>query len=41
MSMHTHHDRGNFDSEADGSFWPGLLTVGAIFVLAGFAWLAG
>ena len=39
MSMHTHRDHGYFDSGFDGSYWPALLVVGAMFALASVAWL--
>jgi hypothetical protein len=39
MSMHPdrHHDY--FASSFDGSFWPALLVVAAIFTVAAVAWI--
>jgi hypothetical protein len=44
MSMHTdrHHDdphHGYFDSNLDGSFWPAVLVVAAMFAIAAVAWM--
>jgi hypothetical protein len=39
MSMHTnrdHHDY--FSSSVDGSFWPALLVIAAMFAIAAIAW---
>jgi hypothetical protein len=39
MSMHSgrHHD--HFSSSFDGSFWPALLVVAAMFAIAAVAWM--
>ena len=38
MSMHTNRHHDYFTSRADGSYWPALLVVAAMFAIAAVAW---
>jgi hypothetical protein len=38
MSMHSHRHHDYFASSFDGSFWPAVLVVAAMFVVAAVAW---
>jgi len=43
MSMHTgrHHEHDYFASRFDGSFWPAVFALAAIFAIAAVAWMTG
>jgi hypothetical protein len=40
MSMHSDHNHDSFASRLDGSAWPAVLMVAAIFVLSLVAWMS-
>lgn len=39
MSMHSHHHPDYFASRLDGTVWPAVLAVAAMFALAAVAWV--
>jgi hypothetical protein len=41
MSMHPNRHHDYFASNLDGSFWPAVLVVAAMFVVAAVAWMTG
>ena len=41
MSMHPNRHHDYFASNLDGSFWPAVLVVAAMFVVAAVAWTTG
>jgi hypothetical protein len=39
MSTHTEHHHDYLASGFDGSYWPAVLTVAAMFAIAAVAWM--